>query len=223
MSSSPRRLSRDIRHSSLYMGYPLSALLEVPLKTPYYWVYVIQSLTPLPGKTFGFTYVGCTNDPVRRLRQHNGEISGGGKYTSKHRPWEPRALYGPYLGRSEGLKAEYALKHGKRGLGRLKWSTLDSKWCRGLGVSHPWVSDPCNPLYFQGEYEGLRDNEEPMDKKFTIEAADVRVVSSVDDYTQKVGKSKGERPAVHKSARELFTGAPAPVSLSEAVRDKKDE
>lgn len=193
------------------------------MKTPYYWVYVIQSLILLPEKIFGCTYVGSTNDPVRRLRQHNGEISGGGKYTSKHRPWGPKALYGPYLNRSEALKAEYALKHGKRGLGRLKWSTLDSEWCRGLGVAHPWVSDPCNPLYFQGNYEGLCDNEESMDKKFMIEAADVQVVSSVDEYSQKVGEPKGEGSVVHKSARELFTGAPAPVSLSEVVQGKKDE
>lgn len=109
------------------------------MKTPYYWVYVIQSLTPLPGKTFGFTYVGCTNDPVRRLRQHNGEISGGGKYTSKHRPWKMCALFSPYLNRSEALKAEWALKHGKRGQSRIRWSPADSPWCRGLGMYDPQI------------------------------------------------------------------------------------
>lgn len=112
-----------------------------------WWVYVIQSLeerySKKTGKQLpGFHYVGCTTNPKRRLRQHNGEIKGGGKYTAKHQPWEARALFGPYLGRSNAMKAEYALKHGKRSTGRVKWSSEDSDWCRGLGPDHPWVKDP---------------------------------------------------------------------------------
>ena len=33
------------------------------------------------------TYVGYTVDLKRRLRQHNGEIKGGAKYTRMGRPW----------------------------------------------------------------------------------------------------------------------------------------
>jgi len=109
-----------------------------------YWVYAIQSLDERGvgkngQKLQGYFYVGCTTNLVRRLRQHNGELVGGAKFTAKHRPWEYRAIYGPYKGRSNAMKAEYALKHGKRSTGRMKWSVKDSKWCRGLGADDPRV------------------------------------------------------------------------------------
>jgi len=116
----------------------------VPL-TVEWWVYVLQSQKPRfnqkGDRLAGFFYVGSTTDYRRRLRQHNGEIKGGGKYTSQHRPWLPAALYGPYGGRSEAFKAEMALKRGKRSTGRAQWSTRDSEWCRGLGAKDPWVLD----------------------------------------------------------------------------------
>ena len=105
-----------------------------------YWVYVIQSLKVRTGNKPGFHYVGCTTNLKRRIRQHNGEIKGGGKYTSMHRPWAYRAIYGPYHGRSEAMKAERALKKGKRGKNRTTWSPEDSKWCRGLGKDDPRIS-----------------------------------------------------------------------------------
>ncbi len=108
-----------------------------------WWVYVLQSEIRRDfGRKPGFFYVGSTTDPCRRLRQHNGEIKGGGRFTAKWRPWRPMALYGPYKDRSEAFKAEMALKHGKRGRGRIEWTTSDSSWARGLGPEHPWVKVP---------------------------------------------------------------------------------
>ena len=54
------------------------------------------------------TYVGITNNPERRLRQHNGEIKGGAKYTSFKKgngKWE---FYGFILGvdKHEALSIE---------------------------------------------------------------------------------------------------------------------
>ena len=108
-----------------------------------WWVYVLQSQQvrysnrgkPLPG----FFYVGCTTDPLRRLRQHNGEIQGGAKWTSQYRPHKLKAIFGPYHGQSEALKAERALKKGKRGITRTLWTPQDSLWCRGLGVHDPRI------------------------------------------------------------------------------------
>jgi predicted GIY-YIG superfamily endonuclease len=111
-----------------------------------WWVYVIQSEQPRFTKRGheapGFHYVGSTTNPARRLRQHQGEIKGGGRYTAKHRPWAPRALYGPYADRSEAFKAEIALKRGKRGKQRANWQPDDHPLCRGEGPDHPWVEDP---------------------------------------------------------------------------------
>jgi predicted GIY-YIG superfamily endonuclease len=110
-----------------------------------WWVYVIESQTPFRNRRGRLCappfYVGASTDPPRRLRQHNGEIVGGGKYTSKHRPWVIRAVWGPYANQSEAMKAERALKKSKRGINRTRWKPSDSKWCRGEGVEHPWVTD----------------------------------------------------------------------------------
>ena len=41
------------------------------------------------------TYIGYTRDPLRRLRQHNGELVAGAKRTSRKRPWRlVSVLYG---------------------------------------------------------------------------------------------------------------------------------
>jgi len=40
------------------------------------------------------TYVGITNNPTRRLRQHNGEICGGAKYTTSNKCGGEWKFYG---------------------------------------------------------------------------------------------------------------------------------
>ena len=109
-----------------------------------WWVYVVQSLQKRIGKAGnelpGFHYVGMTTEPHRRLRQHNGEIKGGGKYTSHHRPWALVKVYGPYESRSYALKAEYALKHGKRGIARTQWSANDSTWYKETDESRQFMN-----------------------------------------------------------------------------------
>jgi predicted GIY-YIG superfamily endonuclease len=136
---------------------------ELPLRL--FWVYVVQSLQARVGKRGplpGFFYVGMTTEPARRLREHNGLYANGkpgnplgGRYTSKHRPWEARALHGPYYSRSEALRAEYALKRGKRGKARLCWTPSNSLLCRGEGPSHPWVSDPTWKPPTPGEWRSI--------------------------------------------------------------------
>ena len=60
----------------------------------------------------GRTYVGVSPDPVRRLRQHNGEISGGAKYTtSKGAGWTQVCIVDGFRTKTEALQFEWAVKH----------------------------------------------------------------------------------------------------------------
>lgn len=92
------------------------------------------------------TYNGSTNDPVRRLRQHNGEISGGARATSRVGPgWRYVALLGGFTDHVNTLQCEWRIKHPSGRPGR-----RDAQWCgvggriRGLGhvlrTSTQWTS-----------------------------------------------------------------------------------
>lgn len=71
------------------------------------------------------TYIGITNCLSRRLRQHNGECSGGAKYTSQGRPWR---IYGYVDGFGENkslvLKFEWRWKYLSR---KEKGSTIERR------------------------------------------------------------------------------------------------
>lgn len=54
-------------------------------------------------------YTGITTDVERRVKQHNGELNGGAKYTSARRPvtmeWQEQ-----HPSRSEATRRELAIK-----------------------------------------------------------------------------------------------------------------
>jgi predicted GIY-YIG superfamily endonuclease len=64
----------------------------------------------------GRTYIGSTTDTVRRLRQHNCEIKGGARSTSKHRPWKLYCYLSGFQTRSEACRWEKLIKSRGRGL-----------------------------------------------------------------------------------------------------------
>ena len=58
------------------------------------------------------TYAGVSPDPVRRLRQHNGEIKGGAKYTtSKGAGWKHVCLVKGFQDKIQCMQFEWAVKH----------------------------------------------------------------------------------------------------------------
>lgn len=74
-----------------------------------WYVYIIESSSSKAKDGFGYFYIGISTDTYKRLRQHNGEISKGAKYTENHRPWT--LIYTEtYDTRSEACKREYELK-----------------------------------------------------------------------------------------------------------------
>ncbi|HJM56594.1 MAG: hypothetical protein CMJ98_03365 [Planctomycetes bacterium] len=77
-------------------------------------VYVLLS------ESHGVTYVGISTDVERRLLQHNGEVPGGARSTTRGRPWELAVTYGPYPDRGRAQAVEYQVKR-RRGKQRLDW------------------------------------------------------------------------------------------------------
>lgn len=73
-----------------------------------WYCYILRSLNE---KYKNYTYVGKTNNPQRRLRQHNCEIKGGAKYTKKIKPCEIYCLISGFESNVEALQAEWRLKH----------------------------------------------------------------------------------------------------------------
>jgi predicted GIY-YIG superfamily endonuclease len=121
----------------------------------------------------GATYVGVSPDPTRRLRQHNGEISGGAKYTaSKGDGWTHVCIVEGFRTKTEALQFEWAVKHvAPRNAGGLsnrikklyvvcareRWTskappahetTLVIHWHRDVSVEHellpPYVTEHVN-------------------------------------------------------------------------------
>jgi predicted GIY-YIG superfamily endonuclease len=72
------------------------------------------------------TYVGVTNNLARRLRQHNGLISGGAKCTGREgkRPWSVVCTVTGFVTYVEALQFEWALHHAGRRWG----SGLPGRW-----------------------------------------------------------------------------------------------
>lgn len=57
------------------------------------------------------TYNGSTNDPIRRLRQHNGEISGGAIATQTGRPYEFICIISGFSNHRKALSCEWWIRH----------------------------------------------------------------------------------------------------------------
>lgn len=67
-----------------------------------WWCYLVECAD-------GTLYCGVTTDIERRLKQHNGELAGGAKYTATRRPVQFKQAWS-HLDRSAASRHEYQIK-----------------------------------------------------------------------------------------------------------------
>lgn len=79
------------------------------------------------------TYNGFTTNPRRRIRQHNGEIKGGAKYTEKFGSnWEYYFIMTGFPDSINALQCEWKIRHptnkkkGPENIAELKAASKDS-------------------------------------------------------------------------------------------------
>jgi len=90
-------------------------------------------LTPVEDGTGARTYIGYTVDPLRRLRQHNGDLkSGGAKRTQRWRPWRIVCVVMGFPSRFSALSFEFAWQRPHRGL-KTREAMEPFKFVSGLG------------------------------------------------------------------------------------------
>ena len=115
------------------------------------------------------TYNGSTNNLIRRLRQHNGEITGGAKATKGKGPWNYLVIIDGFGTHNEALSCEWKIKHptgtkkrpikycGKNGrIESLNLVMSIDNWtknCVGLGSGKEYT------IYILDEYIHLIDKE----------------------------------------------------------------
>jgi len=74
-----------------------------------WFCYILRNTLPQYSR---LTYNGSTNDPIRRLRQHNEEIVGGAKFThGRGKSWEIYVLMAGFEDHINTLSCEWRIKH----------------------------------------------------------------------------------------------------------------
>lgn len=88
----------------------MSESIDVAQPLPQQWYcYILRNKQP---RYSHLTYNGSTNNPYRRLRQHNEEITGGAVYThGRGGGWEIYALLTGFVDHKNALSCEWRIKH----------------------------------------------------------------------------------------------------------------
>ena len=117
-----------------------------------YLVYILKSENK--------SYVGMTNNFFKRIRQHNKEIKGGARYTSKSENWYPICIIDGFKSMSEAMQCEWRIKHNKKkgDINRIKYLNELLKGERWTSNS-PLIKDQNLKIYIKDKYKELLDIE----------------------------------------------------------------
>lgn len=96
-------------------------------------VYCCYLLTSLDPRFKNATYIGFTVNPLRRLRQHNGELVHGAVRTHQKRPWEMVLVVSGFPTQVAALQFEWAWQHPKESR-----AVRDAAAACLRGLGRPW-------------------------------------------------------------------------------------
>ena len=115
-----------------------------------YLVYILKS--------DNYSYVGMTNNFMRRFLQHNGILKGGAKYTTRRsQDWYPVCIIDGFETMKEACQCEWAIKHHKKKYGcHNRVLNLEYLWKRGHWTSKsPLIQNQDLTIYIDSEYKSL--------------------------------------------------------------------
>ena len=113
-----------------------------------YLVYTIQS--------DNLSYIGMTNDFLKRWKQHNNILKGGAKYTTKHKSsWTPLCIVDGFQTKSEAMQCEWKLKRKKGYYNRLKGLSYILKNNKQWTSKSPLIESQDLTVYVVDEYKSL--------------------------------------------------------------------
>ncbi len=112
-------------------------------------------------KCNNLTYIGMTNDFLRRWRQHIGDLKGGAKYTTrKGRNWYPICIIDGFKTMKEAMQCEWRLKRNRKYRGCLKrieyvyLMLQNKKWT----TKSPLIKEQNLTIYVDDDYSYLFNN-----------------------------------------------------------------
>ena len=201
--------------------------------------YLLRSLDP---SAHGRTYIGFTVNPKRRLRQHNGEVKGGARKTSRHRPWEMLAFVHGFTNKVSALQFEWAWQkpmlslHVRDHIGHLslkKRTYSASKLLQVLPVmaalpryaSHPLTVHFLRGTWSSGMVSGMESCSEGLGSAAPAERGSTARTSfealEADFFKALETVPSGARAQAHRIGRDVTYGCPEQAGILRAPTSRR--